>query len=519
MNALNAPDPTGLAEWFRRRASRAPERPALTFGDETWNYDEVQRRVERLSGVLASGGIRAGDRVAWLGFNHPMELVALFASARIGAIFVPLNFRLSATELTAIISDAGVHTLIADESHAPLADASRAGFSSQRFLLLGAARAGWESLEQKMAETPDAPPVLGRSHDIAMLMYTSGTLGQPKGVIVTHGNLWTSNLNGILVNDFTSKDITLNCAPLFHAAGLCVVALPTLMAGGHLILQPGFDALAFLSALERHRVTVTLLVPAMMLFASQHESFASVDLSSLRLIVAGGAPVPEPLLRRYNARGIPVSQAYGMTEGTSVVTSLETDRAIAELGSCGRACPLTEIRLVDGEGRVITQPQLTGEICVRGGNVSRGYWNRPAETAAAFDHDGWFRTGDAAYFDDDGFYTICDRLKDMIISGGENIYPAEVESILYEHPSIAEVAVIGATDERWGERVVAIAVLKSRATLSLEQLAEFAAPKLARYKLPRELVVIEALPRNSMGKILKTKLREQFGGGGTPVSS
>jgi fatty-acyl-CoA synthase len=343
-----------------------------------------------------------------------------------------------------------------------------------------------------------------------MLIYTSGTTGKPKGVMLSHANIWANNLNWILTSDFTSRDVTLNCAPLFHVGGLCVVLLPTLMAGGHVILQGGFDAAGYLRDLEQYRVSVSFAVPAMMLFASQHESFDRTDLSALRLIVAGGAPVPEPLLRLYGARGVPVSQCYGLTEATSGVTFLETGRAIAKLGSCGRPGFMSEVRLIDGDGKLITRPHTRGEICMRGGNISPGYWNRPQETAASLDAEGWMRSGDGAYFDEDGFYYICDRIKDMIISGGENIYPAEIESVLYEHPAIAEVAVIGAADERWGERVVAIVAPKAGAQLTLEQLLAFAGPRLARYKLPRELHLLDVMPRNSNGKIIKTELRQRY---------
>ncbi|MGQ0699609.1 MAG: acyl-CoA synthetase [Panacagrimonas sp.] len=504
-------DPAGLSEWFRRRAARAPERAALTFENETWSYGEMQHRIERMAAVLAQGGVRAGDRVAYLGFNHSMILVALFASTRIGAIFVPLNFRLSRPELAAIICDAGAHTIIADEHHEPLIDASRADLPCTRYLAQGVPMPGWEAIDSLMsAELPIPPSAPGRTDDVVMLIYTSGTTGKPKGVMLSNGNIWTNNLNWILACDFTSGDVTLNCAPLFHVGGLCVVLLPTFMVGGHLILQRSFDALEYLLDLERYHVKVTFAVPAMMLFASQHARFANVDLSAMRLIVAGGAPVPEPLLHLYNARGIPVSQCYGMTEATSGVTFLETERAITKLGSCGRPGLLTEARLTDSEGKVITEPGVRGEICMRGGNITQGYWNRPEDTAKSLDAEGWFHSGDGAYFDEDGFYTICDRIKDMIISGGENIYPAEIESLLYGHPAIAEVAVIGAPDERWGERVLVIAALKPGSTLSFEQLLAFVEPRLARYKLPRELHLLDVMPRNSNGKIVKTELRQRF---------
>jgi len=515
---LSAADPTAdattLAEWFRRRATRAPDRPALSFEGQTWRYGALQDEIEQLSAVLVAGGLRAGERLAWLGFNDPLQIVALFAAARIGAIFVPLNFRLSAPELKSIIDDAGVHTVIADATHAPLLDSIRESLCCQRYLGLGMVSADWLALAtERDAGYPIPVAVNSRPEDVVLLLYTSGTTGRPKGVMISSRNIWTGNLNGLLSTDLNSRDVTLNCAPLFHAAALGVLVLPSLMAGAHLILQRSFDAAGLLSALAQYSVTLTMLVPAMMLMISQHTDFATADLSALRLVLAGGAPVPEPLLRTFATRRIAVSQCYGMTESTAIATLLDAEFAMSRLGSCGRPAALTDVCLVDREGARITEPHRPGEVWLRGGNIASGYWNRPEESAAAF-RDGWFRSGDGATVDEQGFYTICDRLKDMIISGGENIYPAEIEGLLYEHSAIAEAAVIGAPDARWGERVLVIAVLKPGSCLDLDALRAFVEPRLARYKLPSELHVVDALPRSSTGKILKAELRKRFAGAG-----
>jgi fatty-acyl-CoA synthase len=497
-----------LAEWFRRRAARGPTRPAVTFGADTWTYGAMQEHAERLSAILAAGGVQAGDRVAYLGFNHPLFLAVLFATARIGAIFVPLNFRLTGHELAYIINDAGAHTLLCDAEHLPVIEAVRPALCCRRYLRLSGAGDDWESLESLLQSScAAAPPVACDADDTATILYTSGTTGRPKGAMLTHRNLWANNLNWMLTVNYNGDDTALTSAPLFHSGGLCVITLPTLMAGGHVILQEHFDAGEFLAAVTRHRVTSIFAVPAMMLFASQHASFVAADLSSLRIIVAGGAPVPEPLLRIYGARNVPVSQCWGMTETTTGATFLNTEEAIERLGSCGKAGLLNEVRLIDFSGALLETPHVPGELCVRGDTVMKGYWNQPEATAASLGEDGWFRTGDVAYQDEDGYYTICDRLKDMIISGGENIYPAEVESVLYEHPAIAEVAVIGAADERWGERVVAVVALKPGAMLTLDALRAFAGERLARYKLPLELRLVEALPRNTSGKVQKAALR------------
>jgi fatty-acyl-CoA synthase len=295
---------------------------------------------------------------------------------------------------------------------------------------------------------------------------------------------------------------------MFHIGGLNVLTLATLQKGGEVVLHRTFDPGRTLSAIEEHRVTTFFGVPAMFQFMSQHPDFASADLSSLRVAVCGGAPCPEPLLRLYGERGVPMQQGYGLTETSPMVSFLAPEFALAKLGSSGRTPLFTEIKLIDGDGEIVRKPGAPGEVLVRGPNVMAGYWNRPEETAAAIDAEGWFRTGDVAFMDDEGFLTICDRIKDMIISGGENVYPAEVESVLFKHPAIAEIAVIGEPDETWGECVVAIAALKPGQSLNLEELRAFAGERLARYKLPRRLVIMTALPRNTVGKVLKYELRK-----------
>ncbi|WP_371319741.1 long-chain fatty acid--CoA ligase [Variovorax sp. dw_308] len=502
----------GLAEWLRRRAARAPHKPALTCDGLTWKYGELIDRIERLSSVLSAGGVQAGMRVGYLGFNDPMLLVALFAAARVGAIFVPLNFRLTGHELAFIIEDAGIHTLMVGESHLAVIDEVRGGLHCARYLHRAGGCEGWESTDALMAAAvgkplPDAVPA--RADDTALIMYTSGTTGHPKGAMLTHGNFWANNLNEIFLWDLGSSDVKLNFAPMFHVGGLLCGTLTTLMAGGHLVLQRAFEPQAVFDAIAQYRVSVTFGVPAMLLFMSQHPSFEAADLSSLRSIAVGGAPMPEPLLRLYASRNIPVHQGYGMTETASMITFLHPDRTIDKLGSAGTPPILTEIKLLGPNDEEVTAPGATGEVCVRGANVMPGYWNRPEATASVFTDDGWFRSGDVGYRDAEGFLYICDRLKDMVISGGENVYPAEVESVLYDHPDVAEVAVIGAPDERWGERVVCVVAPKPGKTVTLEDLHAFAGDKLARYKLPKELRIVEALPRNPTGKVLKAKLREQ----------
>lgn len=498
----------GLAEWLRRRAVRSADRPALTCDDVTWTYREFQARIERLSAALAATGISPGDRVGYHGFNHPMFLVGLFAAARLGAIFVPLNFRLTGPEIEFAVNDSGIHTLLVGTEHIAIIESIQGSLCCARYLSADPGVAGWEAATDLMETASPVAAAAVVGEDVAAILYTSGTTGNPKGAMITHGNFWSAGTDIMMCMDFVSTDVSLNVAPLFHVGGLCVVTLPLLQAGGHVVLHRAFDPVEMMRAITRYRVTAGFAVPAMLLFMSQHPDFAAADLSSLRSIACGGAPVPEPLLKLYADRGIPVHQGYGMTETAAINTFLSPDKAATKLGSCGTGPLLTEFSIKDPQGRRLTEPGARGEVCVRGPNVMKGYWNRPDANASVFDAEGWFHTGDVGYTDEEGYLFLCDRLKDMVISGGENVYPAEVESVLSGHPAVAEIAVIGAPDEKWGERVVAVAALKSGASLTLEELRDFGQKSLARYKLPLELRLLEALPRNPTGKILKTKLRE-----------
>ncbi len=501
----------GLGNWLARRAFQTPDRPALTFEGTTRSYAAMNRDIDRLAAALRSGGVCRGDRIGFLGLNQPVYFDLLFAAARLGAIFVPLNFRLTGPELDYIINDAGVHTLVVDGPHRPVIDGIRATLCCRRYLSADGPADGWVPVGEFVGDT--APLPAGEpadEDDIAVIMYTSGTTGRPKGVMLTHGNLWWANINAALSADISERDVSIVMAPLFHIGGLNVMPLLAWQKGAHVVLHRNFDPARFIADVAHYRVTTVFAVPAMLLFISQQPNFDHADLSSLRLISCGGAPVPEPLLRLYNARGVPVNQGYGLTETAPAGTFLGSDFALAKLGSAGKPAFFVDLRIVGEDGRTPLPPGARGEVIMRGPHIMRGYWNKPDATAAAIDPEGWFHSGDIGYLDDEGFLYICDRLKDMIISGGENIYPAEVEAVLYAHPAIAEVAVIGEPDPKWGESVTAIAVLKPGQRLDLESLRGWATERLARYKLPTRLEIIDVLPRNPAGKVLKFELRERF---------
>ncbi|WP_212744063.1 long-chain fatty acid--CoA ligase [Ramlibacter sp. 2FC] len=510
---MPAPQPRiGMGQWFTERARRDGGRLALTFEGQTWTYAEMLERIDHMAGALQAGGVELGIRVGYLGFNHPMFFVTLFACSKIGAIFVPLNFRLAGPEFEYIINDAGVHTLLVDADHIPVIDGVRGSLKCSRYLCAHGTPADatrWPDAALAM----DAAVPLGEARqpcqdEVAVIMYTSGTTGRPKGAMLTVGNFWWSHVNELVMLDIRADDVLLTFAPIFHIGALNVLTLSSFLKGAHIVLHRNFDPALALRDIARYRVTTIFAVPAMLLFISQHPDFAQSDISSVRSVMCGGAPCPEPLLHALHQRGILVQQGYGLTETSAMATALSAQWAVARIGSVGVSPLLTEVRIVASDGRVVTQPHERGEVCVRGMNVTRGYWNQPEATRNAISDDHWFRTGDVGYFDEHGFYYICDRVKDMVITGGENVYPAEVESVLHAHPSVAEVAVIGAPDPQWGEAVVAVVALRPGTSLALDEMREFASERLARYKVPKQLRIVDALPRNPTGKILKYKLRE-----------
>ena len=496
-----------LGNWFAARADATPNRRALTFEGSTWTFGEMLHRIDRLAADLQQGGVCHGDRVAFIGLNQPSFFETLFATARLGAIFVPLNFRLTGPELAFIINDAGVHTVVADELHRPVVESVRADLPVRRYLCDDPAD-GWEPLHGGTRElgTPESVD----PDEVAIIMYTSGTTGLPKGAMLTHANLWWNNTNAMHQFDVMEDDVTLVVAPLFHIGGLNVTTLLAWQKGAEVVLHRMFDPAACVADIARYGVTTMFGVPAMFLFMSQVPGFDEADLTTVRTLVCGGAPVPEPLIKLFNGRGVPINQGYGLTETSPMVSFLSPEWSLEKLGSAGRAPLFGEIRIVDDENRPVTTPDTNGEVCYRGPNLMKGYWRRPEATAAAIDAEGWFHTGDVGYLDGDGFLFIADRVKDMVITGGENVYPAEVESVLYDHPGVADVAVIGRPDERWGEAVVAVVAPHDGQEVTLESLRDFASERLARYKLPTRIEVVEVLPRNPAGKVLKFELRERF---------
>jgi fatty-acyl-CoA synthase len=499
-----------LAAATLRRADLNPERIALIFEEQEITFGEFGNRVRCQASLFRAEGVCVGDRVGYLGFNHPALLETMFAVQSLGAVFVPLNFRLTAQELTFIINDAGIHTMVVDDALRPVLEPAIPDLCSRHYFSSEGEADGWRHLlSERAAAEPLHNPVSVDPHDVALIMYTSGTTGLPKGAMLTHGNILWNNINAMLAFGGDRSDVILTAAPLFHIAGLNVLTLSSFHIGSTVVLLRNFDAEQVLADIERYAVTRMFGAPAMFLFMSQHTAFATTDLASIRSLICGAAPVPESLIELYSSRGLDFCQGYGLTETAPFASFLTAEWARSKTGSAGQPPLYSDIRIVDDDNQPV-DVGTKGEICLRGPNIMKGYWNRPEATAAAIDSQSWFHSGDVGYFDEDGFLFVCDRLKDMVISGGENVYPAEVESVLYKHESVAEVAVIGLPDEKWGEAVTAVVALHKEHELTLEELREFAEPLLARYKLPLRLHLVDLLPRNPAGKVLKFVLKEEL---------
>ncbi|MFE6407282.1 long-chain fatty acid--CoA ligase [Streptomyces sp. NPDC057837] len=494
----------GIGSWPARRARKTPHRTALIHGEHTVDYGTLHARTTRLAHALRARGVRRGDRVAYLGPNHPSYLETLFAAGTLGAVFVPLNTRLAGPEIAYQLADSGAKALVHGPSHTGLVAGLPGGTDVRLHLETGAEYEA--ALAGASAEPVDEPVGPG---DTCIIMYTSGTTGRPKGAMLTHGNLTWNAVNVLVDTDLIAGERALVSAPLFHTAGLNMLTLPVLLKGGTCVLVEAFDPEATLEMIERHRITFMFGVPTMFDQMARHPRWPDADLSSLRMLTCGGSPVPTPLIATYQERGLTFLQGYGMTEAAPGTLFLDAEHAVSKAGSAGVPHFFSDVRVV--------RPDLTpvgvgevGEVVVRGPHVMPGYWGLPEETAASF-ADGWFRSGDAARVDEDGYVHVVDRLKDMIISGGENVYPAEIEDRLLTHPGIAECAVIGVPDDTWGEVPRAVVVPREGAELDPDEVLASLAGRLAKYKIPKSVVVADALPRTASGKLLKSRVRTRYG--------
>ena len=503
-----------LGDILRRRAWTTPDAEAvidLASGVRE-NYRGLNARVNAAAHGLTALGVKPGDRVALLCLNGIEFVDCYFAAAKLGAVIVPLNWRLTAPELTFILKDCGAKVLVFGSAFGEVVEAIQAAGDQTdlaSFVEIGET-AAWATPYTRAIDPTQThePPTTPGNDEPLTIVYTSGTTGLPKGVVHTHRTAINGILNVLATIELTQSDRYLLVLPLFHV-GASTPMLSHLYRGGALVLMAQFDPAKMWQVIEDERITKTLAVPAMLNFMLQVPGFQDHDLSSLHSILSGASPVPVELIRKYHAMGIEIHQVYGMTETFGPGCFLGGDQAEARAGSTGRGYMLTDVRLVDEEDNDVP-PGTPGQVIMRGAHNMIGYWNRPDATAETI-RNGWLYSGDIGIADADGYITIHDRVKDMIISGGENVYPAEIENVLIGFPGIVDVAVIGQQSERWGECPLAVVVPKDQEVTQADIMAHCQG-KLARYKQPKGVVFVDEIPRNATGKPLKRVLRDQFPG-------
>jgi acyl-CoA synthetase (AMP-forming)/AMP-acid ligase II len=479
------------------RASRFyADRTALAPGGTRITFRELHERVQGIAAALSKLGFRVGDRLGLLLPNGPEYIQLVYACSLLGVIVVPLNTRLSLAEIDRVLADASPHGLVRHSSlPVPTVRLPRERVLDQ------------EPLEVRNDSFPD---VFYDPQAVLALIYTSGTTGHPKGVMVTHANVLANVQNFNFWMRYTEAGVYLHAAPIFHIADFpCIFAAPAF--GACQVTIPKFDPRGFCEAVDRERVSHTVLVPTMINLLTQFPEVKKYDLSSLQVLAYGGSPMPPDLIRRTRELlpQVKLVQAYGLSESGFLTGLQDQEHTDDRLLSCGRPCPGIDLRVTDDSGKQV-EVGKSGELVARGANIMRGYWNNPGETALAF-RDGSFRTGDIGYQDSEGYFYILDRLKDMIVTGGENVYSGEVEAVIYAHPAVREAAVFGIPDPKWGEVVMACVVLKPGSTLTVDDLIAFCRQSLASYKIPRRVEFSNTeLPKGGSGKILKRLLREQF---------
>ncbi|MCZ2440036.1 MAG: AMP-binding protein [Burkholderiales bacterium] len=498
------------ADWIHAAAARHGDRCALRCGHESLSYEAMARAIEVHERALAACGVGQGQVVAWLGLNSGAMLTLLFACARRGTLFVPLNWRLAPPEHRAMLAECRPALLFADAPFAAPSDAAAVAAADTRCIAVDAADRPphWMSLPDflEAGQGGEPPPRVAVSPQSPLLLcYTSGSTGRPKGVLLSHEALCANADASVDMHAMVESDRVLTTLPLFHVGGLNIQTLPALREGCRVELHPKFDPAAALTAIERERITLTVLVPAQLDAVMALPQWPSTDLSSLRAISTGSTVVPERLCHAVHARGVPLIQVWGATETSPIAACQHADEAVRTAGSAGRAALGVELRIVDAAGDDLPTGQ-SGEILVRGRNVMSAYWQDPQATARVL-VDGWFHSGDRGRLDAQGFLWVDGRIKDMIISGGENVSPAEVEIALQEDPDVAEAAVVGRPDARWGERVVAVVVPRPGVQIAPREVMARLEGRIARFKQPKQVFVVDALPRTALGKVRKEDVR------------
>jgi acyl-CoA synthetase (AMP-forming)/AMP-acid ligase II len=502
-----------LSELSRYQAAIRGERVAMTFEDRETTYGQLDRRANRVANGLRATCTSAQARVAVLDKNSDYFFELLFGAAKARDVLVPVNWRLAPAEIAYILTDAEAEVLFVGEEYVGLVEQLRSKLrTAKQIVALGGGHPEWEGYTAWRDRQASTDPRLDTpGDDVALQLYTSGTTGHPKGAELTHANFCAALAAASEWYDCGFEDVSLACMPQFHIGG-CIVGLIGIYRGARTVIVRQFDPAEILRLIPAERVTHALFVPAMLLFLLRTSGCQETDFRSLRHIVYGASPIPLELQREAMATfGCDFGQLYGLTEVTGIATLLppqDHDPGSPRMHSCGKPLRNAEIKVVGGDG-VTLPPKQVGEIVVRTPQLMKGYWRQPEATAVAI-RDGWFHTGDAGYFDEDGFLYVHDRVKDMVISGGENIYPAEVENALYGHPAVADVGVIGVPDDRWGEAVKAIVVRKPGIEVGERELIDFCRERIAHYKAPSSVDFVAELPRNPSGKILKRVLRAPY---------
>ena len=483
----------------------------MVDGERRFTYRALNGRVNRLARALQALGVKRGDRLSILSGNCAEYVEVIMATAKLGAMLVPLNWRLTPAELSFMVKDSGAEILI---FHPDLLDAAlqvKDKTGLKKMVVLGSEQKVGDAYEPLLrAQSDDEPvpetwPDLDTSH---IIMYTAGTTGQPKGAVLSQGASFWNAVNLTVDMGFSSADRNLAVLPMFHIGGIGLFTLPMLYMGGTVVIQKAFEPPKTLALLETENITLFFGVAAIFLFLIQHPNFKREAFDKVRVVMSGGAPLPVSLVQQYFDQGIILQQGFGMSEAAPSIATLEKKSALKKAGSIGKALMHVEARVVDDHMLDVPVDQV-GELVIRGPNLLKEYWNRPDATKEAF-AGGWFHTGDLARMDRDGDLTIVERKKDMFISGGENVYPAEVEDAIYQLPQISEAAVIGIRDEKWGEVGKAVVVLKEGEMLTGEAVLTHLKERLAKYKIPKSVVFTGPLPRNAAGKVLKNVLREQY---------
>lgn len=505
-----------VRDWMSRRAVLSTAKAAVVDAatGAALTYKELNERSTRLANYLRhTCGVVSGDRVATLSLNRNEVLEAFFAASKLAAILVPLNYRLTLPELQFILEDCEPRVLLYEGEFLPVARRLSRQTAIRHYIALDKSEEPDETCvfyEEALASA-DAGPVGVEDFDPeapALIIYTSGTTGRPKGALLSHRMLTWNSINTQIGWDITSEDVTTINAPLFHTGGFNVLTLPLLHLGATVVMMRGFDAEEALAAIERHRCTIFFGVPTMFQMMLESPRFEASDFSSLRYFISGGAPCPVPLIEAYQKKGVAFTQGYGLTEVGPNCFKLSLEDAVRKAGSIGFPTFHSEARLVDEKGGDVRRGEV-GELILKGGHVCSGYWRNAEATRAAMS-EGWFYTGDLARQDEDGYHYIVGRAKDMIISGGENIYPAEVEAVLHSHPGVASAALVGLPDAKWGETPVAAVVARTGSSPTADEILEFCSGRLARYKIPRRVFFVSEFPLLASGKVFKRALREEL---------